>query len=99
MLAAGRPTYPQMLACACRIVSRAAMRIRTLRWTVRRGMELLLALGVWLWLVPPAAAQGLIAQSGAAKTGIGWLVVLLGVGLGLLAVCRPSIRKGNKRSW
>ena len=25
--------------------------------------------------------------------------ILLGVGLGLIAVCRPSVRKGDKRKW
>jgi hypothetical protein len=39
-----------------------------------------------------ASAQVLLAQSGGAKTGIGWLVVLLCVGLGLIAVLRPGVR-------
>jgi hypothetical protein len=44
-----------------------------------------------------ASAQVLLAQSGTTKTGIGWLIVLLGVGLGLIAVCRTSVRKGMKK--
>jgi hypothetical protein len=33
-----------------------------------------------------------LAQTGGAKTAIGWLIVLLCIGLGLLVVCRPSAR-------
>jgi hypothetical protein len=54
---------------------------------------------LWLVMEQTASAQVLLAQSGGAKTGIGWLIVLLGVGLGLIAVCRPSVRKGDKRKW
>jgi hypothetical protein len=35
----------------------------------------------------------LLAQTGGSKTAIGWLIVLLCIGLGLLVVCRPSGRK------
>ena len=58
-----------------------------------------LTAALWLTVAQPASAQVLLAQSGTAKTGIGWLIVLLGVGLGLIAVCRPSVRKGDKRKW
>ena len=54
---------------------------------------------LWVVMEQTASAQVLLAQSGGAKTGIGWLIVLLGVGLGLIAVCRPSVRKGDKRKW
>jgi hypothetical protein len=37
-------------------------------------------------------AQPLLAQTGGTKTAIGWLIVLLCIGLGLLVVCRPSGR-------
>ena len=52
---------------------------------------------LWLATEQSASAQVLLAQSGTAKTGIGWLIVLLGVGLGLIAVCRTSVRKGIKK--
>ena len=35
----------------------------------------------------------LLGQTGSTKTAIGWLIVLLCIGLGLLVVCRPSGRK------
>jgi hypothetical protein len=35
----------------------------------------------------------LLAQTGVTKTAIGWLIVLLCIGLGLLVMCRPSVRK------
>lgn len=56
-----------------------------------------LAAILWLATEQTASAQVLLAQSGGAKTGIGWLIVLLGVGLGLIAVCRTSVRKGLKK--
>ena len=39
----------------------------------------------------------LLAQTGTMKTLIGWVIVLLCIGLGLLAVCRPSARADKKR--
>jgi hypothetical protein len=53
------------------------------------------AIGVATWLASqqPASAQVLLAQTGGTKTGIGWLIVLLCIGLGLLVVCRPNNRK------
>jgi hypothetical protein len=47
-----------------------------------------------LWLVgqQTASAQALLAQTGTAKTAIGWGIVLLCIGLGLLFVCRPNMR-------
>jgi hypothetical protein len=47
----------------------------------------------WLALEQTASAQTLVAQSGVAKTMIGWLLVLLAIGLGVLVVCRPSGRR------
>ena len=41
----------------------------------------------------PASAQALLAQTGTAKTAIGWVIVALCIGLGLLVICRPSHRK------
>jgi hypothetical protein len=38
----------------------------------------------------------LIAQTGTTKTLIGWVIVLLCIGLGLLVVCRPSGRMEKK---
>ena len=37
-----------------------------------------------------ASAQALIAQTGTTKTAIGWVIVLLCIGLGLLVMCRPG---------
>jgi hypothetical protein len=39
------------------------------------------------------SAQIVLAQTGGTKTAIGWVIVLLCIGLGLLVVCRPSSRK------
>jgi hypothetical protein len=69
------------------------------RQRVRSGLNAMAAGTLWLIMAQTASAQVLLAQSGGAKTGIGWLIVLLGVGLGLIAVCRPSVRKGDKRKW
>lgn len=38
-------------------------------------------------------AQALLAQTGAAKTAIGYALFLLSVILGLLVICRPSGRQ------
>jgi hypothetical protein len=35
----------------------------------------------------------ILAQTGVAKTAIGWLLVLLAIVLGLIVVCRPNSRK------
>jgi hypothetical protein len=53
------------------------------------------AFGLASWLAGEqmASAQVILAQSGLAKTMIGWLLVLLAIGLGLLVVCRPSGRR------
>jgi len=63
----------------------------------RYALSSVLVAPLWLATEQTASAQVLLAQSGTAKTGIGWLIVLLGVGLGLIAVCRPSVRKGTKK--
>jgi hypothetical protein len=48
-----------------------------------------------LTLAKDAALSGalLFAQSGTSKTAVGWVIVLLCIGLGLLVICRPSHRK------
>ena len=48
---------------------------------------------VWMAAEQTASAAPLLAQSGGAKTAIGWLLVLLCLLLGLLAVCWPTKRK------
>jgi hypothetical protein len=51
----------------------------------------------WLAAEQTASAQTrlpvLLAQSGGAKTAIGWLLVLLCLLLALLAICWPAKRK------
>jgi hypothetical protein len=42
-----------------------------------------------------ASAHVLLAQTGTVKTLIGWAIVLLCIGLGLLVVCRPSARRSS----
>ena len=37
-----------------------------------------------------ASSQTLLAQTGTTKTAIGWVIVLLCIGLGLLVICRPG---------
>ena len=37
-----------------------------------------------------ASSQLLLAQTGTTKTAIGWLIVVLCIGLGLLVMCRPG---------
>jgi hypothetical protein len=39
----------------------------------------------------------ILAQGGATKMLAGWGLVILGLVLGLLVVCRPSARKGDWR--
>ena len=51
---------------------------------------------VWLVGQQAASAQTLLAQTGTAKTAVGWAIVALCVGLGLLVVCRPSVRNPLK---
>jgi hypothetical protein len=52
-----------------------------------------LVLAIWLAAEQSASSQELLAQSGVAKTMVGWLLVFLAIGLGVLVVCRPSVRK------
>lgn len=61
---------------------------------MRRFLVVGLALVCWLATEATASAQGPVAQTGVAKTMVGWLLVLLAVGLGLLVVCRPTARLG-----
>jgi hypothetical protein len=64
---------------------------------IRRFLRFVLISAVmfafWLASEQSASAQGLLAQTGMAKTAIGWLLVVLAIGLGFLVVCRPSGRK------
>jgi hypothetical protein len=55
----------------------------------------ILALGFWVWLAgeQEAAAQALLAQSGTAKTAIGWALVGAALFFALLVVGLPSFRK------
>ena len=46
----------------------------------------------WLLSEQTASAQVLLAQTGTTKTAIGWVIVLLCIGLGLLVICRTSAR-------
>ena len=53
------------------------------------------ALSVSLWVAAEQAAQaqGVLAQTGAAKSGVGYGLLFLAVVLGLVAICRPSSRQ------
>ena len=59
----------------------------------RRASLMGIGLAMWLASEQPASAQEVLAQGGIAKTMIGWLLVLLAIGLGVLVVCRPSGRR------
>ena len=59
----------------------------------RSGLVAGIGLISWLANEQTASAQTLVGQSGIAKTMIGWLLVLLAIGLGMIVVCRPSGRK------
>jgi hypothetical protein len=39
------------------------------------------------------SAQIVLAQTGGTKTALGWVIVLICIGLGLIVVCRPNSRK------
>jgi len=64
-----------------------------IRRKTRLGLTAAFAVAVWLAHEQWASAQALLGQTGVAKTLIGWLLVLLAIGLGLLVVCRPSGRR------
>jgi hypothetical protein len=64
-----------------------------IRRQIRAALTLAFAAAAWLAAEQNASAQALLGQTGIVKTMIGWLVVLLAIGLGLLVVCRPSGRK------
>jgi len=56
-----------------------------------------------VWLAGQQAASAdtlnlpaILGQTGTAKTAAGWGIVALCIGLGLLVVCRPSIRNPLK---
>ncbi|HEX5104253.1 MAG TPA: hypothetical protein VFV87_10605 [Pirellulaceae bacterium] len=65
------------------------------RFSTALRPALLLALGSNCWLAAEqtASAQPILAQSGMAKTAIGYVLVFLALILALLVVCRPSSRK------
>jgi hypothetical protein len=74
----------------------AAFKMRTMHACqdlCRYFLSATLAAAFWQALEQPASAQLLLAQSGAAKTAVGWLLVVLAIALGLLVVCRPNRRK------
>lgn len=52
-----------------------------------------LGCAAWLAAEQTASAQMLLAQSGAMKSAIGWLLVFLALILALLVICRPNSRK------
>lgn len=62
---------------------------------VRSSLTAGFGLASWLAGEQMASAQVILAQSGVAKTMVGWLLVLLAIGLGVLVVCRPSGRKAS----
>lgn len=80
-------------------VSRSSI-MQKLPLPLRRLLLLAVALFSWLSSGASAYAQTAIplAQTGIAKTMIGWLLVLLAVGLGLIVVCRPAARQEKKKS-
>lgn len=57
------------------------------------ALTIALSAALWLAVEQPAQAGLLLAQTGAAKTAIGWLLVVLCLALALIVVCRPSRRK------
>ena len=67
--------------------------ISTLCRYLRFALPALLAGAFYLATEQAAHAQGLIAQSGAAKSGAGYGLFTLAVILGLVAICRPSSRQ------
>jgi cobalamin biosynthesis protein CobD/CbiB len=71
----------------------AATRMFDLRRFGPSALTALFGLFCWLAAEQTASAQILLAQSGTAKTILGWLLSLLAIALGLLVVCRPSSRK------
>ena len=64
-----------------------------IRRLMRLGLTTAFVFGTWQAIEQVASAQSLLGQTGIAKTMIGWLLVLLAIGLGLLVVLRPSGRK------
>jgi hypothetical protein len=64
-----------------------------LRSSIRLAFTAVFGLLVWLAGAQPASAQELLAQTGTAKTILGWLLSLLAIALGLIVVCRPTGRK------
>lgn len=93
------PSYFHKNGPANLVRTLAAFRIEAMihcRYLLIRSAWLFLALALWLAREQTVSAQDaplLIAQTGTAKTAIGYLLVLLGILLGMLVVCRPSWRK------
>jgi hypothetical protein len=61
--------------------------------TLRFGATAAFGGMAWLSAEQTASAQMLLAQSGMAKTAIGYVLVFLALILALLVVCRPNSRK------
>ena len=59
----------------------------------RKFLLSLFVAAAWTALEQATLAQGLLAQTGAAKTAIGYALFFLAVILGMLVVCRPSGRQ------
>ena len=68
---------------------------------LRATLLTLLGLSIWLAGEQEASAQMLLAQSGMAKTAIGWVLVAVALFFALLVVGLPSWRRlpeGDARS-
>ncbi len=60
---------------------------------IRKLLLVLLGHAIWLAGEQPAQAQMLLAQSGTAKTAVGWVLVAVALFFALLVVGLPSWRK------
>lgn len=56
-------------------------------------------LGIWEVWENVGTSWLVVAQTGTTKTLIGWVLVLLCLGLALLVVGRPNAREPRKRRW
>jgi hypothetical protein len=65
----------------------------TLFFSARHALLASLVAAVWTAGEQAAFGQALLAQTGPAKTAVGYALFFLAVILGLLAVCRPSGRQ------
>jgi hypothetical protein len=64
-----------------------------MRCNLRSILVFVFGAALWLSTEQHASAQVLLAQSGVAKTMLGWLLTLLAITLGIIVVCRPSSRR------